>query len=103
MSDTAKTLLGTFGMTDFLIPLVLSDLSEEDARTRSRDGEGPSITWIVGHLLHYRLVVMSMLGHERADSHGARSRRPRPTGANTRPSPTFKSSGMYSPRTSRRC
>jgi hypothetical protein len=41
MSDTAKTLLGTFGMTDFLIPLVLSDLSEEDARTRSRDGEGP--------------------------------------------------------------
>lgn len=70
MSDTAKTLLGTFGMTDFLIPLVLSDLSDEDARTRSRDGAGPSITWIVGHLLHYRFVVMSMLGHERVDPHG---------------------------------
>ena len=70
MSDTAKTLMGTFGMTDFLVPLVLEDLSDEDARKRSRDGDGPSITWMIGHLMHYRCYVMSMLGDERVDPAG---------------------------------
>lgn len=70
MSDTAKTLMGSFGMTDFLVPLVLEDLSEEDARKRSRDGDGPSIAWTVGHLLHYRCNVMTLLGDERVDFAG---------------------------------
>ena len=70
MSETAKTLMGTFGMTDFLMPLVLEDLSDEDARKRSRGGEGPSIAWMVGHLMHYRYYVMSVLGHERVDPAG---------------------------------
>ncbi len=70
MTETAKTLMGTFGMTDYLIPMVLDDLSEEDARKRSRDGEGPSITWSVGHLLHYRYHLMTMLGAERVDPSG---------------------------------
>lgn len=70
MSGTAQTLMGTFGMTDFLVPLVLEDLSDEDARKRSRDGEGPSIAWTVGHLMHYRYYVMRMLGDERLDPAG---------------------------------
>jgi hypothetical protein len=70
MSETAKTLMGTFGMTDFLVPLVLKDLSDDDARKRSRDGEGPSIVSIVGHLLFYRHYVMSLLGHEGVDPNG---------------------------------
>ena len=70
MSDTSKTLMGTFVTTDFLVPLVLEDLSEDDARKRSRDGEGPSIAWIVGHLLHYRHFVMNLLGHDRVNPHG---------------------------------
>jgi uncharacterized damage-inducible protein DinB len=61
----AETLMGTFGMTDYLIPLVLEDLTDEDARKRTRDDEGPSISWMVGHLLHYRHHVMSLLGAER--------------------------------------
>jgi uncharacterized damage-inducible protein DinB len=81
MGDTAKTLLGTFGMTDFLIPLVLEDVSDEDARKRSRDGKGPSIAWMVGHLLYYRHHVMSMLGHERVDPHGDTFTRPATDGS----------------------
>jgi uncharacterized damage-inducible protein DinB len=57
--------MGTFGMTDYLIPMVLEDLSDEDARKRARGDEGPSIAWIVGHLLHYRYHVMELLGVER--------------------------------------
>lgn len=60
--QTATTLLGTFGMTDFLMPLVLDDLSDEQARWRSREGDGPSITWLVGHLLHYRYYLFGVLG-----------------------------------------
>ena len=70
MTGITQTLTGTFGMTDFLVPLVLEDLSDEDARKRSREGEGPSIAWTVGHLMHYRYYVMSMLGDERVDPAG---------------------------------
>ena len=65
MSQTAETLMGTFGMTDYLIPMVLEDVSDEDARKRTRDDEGPSIAWMVGHLLHYRHHVMALLGASR--------------------------------------
>lgn len=57
--------MATFGMTDYLIPMVLEDLTDEDARKRARDDEGPSIAWMVGHLLHYRHHVMELLGAER--------------------------------------
>jgi len=67
MSSTAETLMGTFGMTDYLIPLVLEDLTDVDARRRARGDEGPSIAWMVGHLLHYRHHVMGLLGDERED------------------------------------
>lgn len=65
MSATAETLLGTFRMTDYLVPMVLEDLTDEDARQRSRGDEGPSIAWMVGHMLHYRHHVMGLLGAER--------------------------------------
>lgn len=70
MSGTTQTLMGIFGTTDFLVPLVLEDLSEEEARLRSRDGAGPSITWSIGHLLHYRYYLLGMLGAPRDNPHG---------------------------------
>ncbi len=68
MTGTTQTLTGTFGTTDFLMPLVLEDLTDEDARKRSRGEEGPSIAWMVGHLLHYRHYVMTLLGGEERDN-----------------------------------
>ena len=65
MTASGQTLMGVFGMTDFLMPVVLEDLSDEDARKRSRGEEGPSIAWTVGHLLNYRIYVMNLLGEER--------------------------------------
>lgn len=70
MTTTAQTLMGLFGMTDFLVPLVLEDLSEDQARRRARKGEGPSIEWAIGHLLHYRYYVLGMLGVERENPYG---------------------------------
>ena len=59
-------------MTDFLMPLVLDDLSDEQARERSRGEEGPSIAWTVGHLLPYRVHVLGLLGEERENPYEAR-------------------------------
>lgn len=65
MTGSVDTLMGVFGTTDFLMPLVLDDLSDEHARKRSRGEEGPSIAWTVGHLLYYRIYVMNLLGEKR--------------------------------------
>jgi len=70
MSHTAETLMGTFRLTDYLVPMALEDVTDEDARKRSRGDEGPSIAWLVGHMLHYRHHVLSLLGAERDDPWG---------------------------------
>jgi len=61
MSGSLKTLMGAFGTTDFLMPLILGDLTEEDGRKRARGQEGPSISWTVGHLLSSRVYVLNVL------------------------------------------
>jgi uncharacterized damage-inducible protein DinB len=70
MSGTTETLTAPFGMTDYILPMVLEDLSDEDARKRARGDSGPSIAWIVGHLLHYRIHVLGLLGERRDDPWG---------------------------------
>ncbi len=72
MNEGAKTLLGVSGTVDFLMPLVLADLSDEQARKRSRGDAGPSIAWTVGHLLHYRCNAMKLVGHTRDNPYAAR-------------------------------
>ena len=61
MVNSAAPLMNIFGTTDHLIPLILGDLSDSDARTRARDGEGPSIAWHLGHLLSYRHQGLKLL------------------------------------------
>ena len=70
MNDTSTTLLGAFGISDGLIPLVLEDISEEDGQRLSRGDQGPSIAWTVGHLLNYRYSVMNALGDDRPSPYG---------------------------------
>lgn len=65
MSGGAKTLAGLFGMTEFMIPVVLDDLSEAQGRERPRGEGGPSIAWTIGHLMHSRIWVLQALGVER--------------------------------------
>jgi len=69
MSGSAKTLAGLYGMTDFMIPMVLDDLSEEEARARPRGEGGPSIAWTVGHLLNYRIFMLNRFGSERDNAY----------------------------------
>jgi uncharacterized damage-inducible protein DinB len=70
MSSGVKSLAGIFGMTDFMIPIVLDDLTDEQACARARGEGGPSILWSVGHLLHYRCFMLGRFGQ----AHGASER-----------------------------
>ena len=65
MSGSATTLGGLYGTTDFMIPMVLDDLTDEQARTRPRGEGGPSIAWTIGHLLNYRIFMLNRFGAER--------------------------------------
>ena len=67
MANSAAPLMNIFGTTDHLIPLILDDLSDVDARTRARDDEGPSIVWHLGHLLSYRHKMLQWLGQSEAN------------------------------------
>lgn len=64
MDDIARPLVAGLGNADFLVELLLADLKEEDLHRRARDGQGSSPAWIVGHLLHYRHVVLGVCGQE---------------------------------------
>ena len=45
---------------------ILSDLSAEVSRRRTRDGRRPLITWEVGHLLRHRCQLLGLPGVEAA-------------------------------------
>lgn len=66
MDGGAKSLAATFGMTDFMLPVVLDDLSDDQVYARPREG-GPSIAWTLGHLMHSRVFVLNTLGDGRAN------------------------------------
>ena len=65
MSGSIKSLSGLFATSDFMIPFVLDDLTDDDARKRSRGDSGPSIAWTIGHLMRSRIWVLNLLGIER--------------------------------------
>ncbi len=71
MTDLTTPLANIFATTDQLIPLVLDQLTDRMSRTRARDDEGPSISWHLGHLLHYRCTALDLLGMDAANPYRA--------------------------------
>lgn len=57
-------MIASLKFSDFIVNTVTGDLTDDHARTRARDNEGPSILWILGHLMHYRYLMMGLLGHQ---------------------------------------
>lgn len=67
MGPMMRSLSASFKIADGLMPLVTADLSNEQAIWRTRDGKGPSISWSILHMLHYRYNIMGALGAGRPD------------------------------------
>jgi uncharacterized damage-inducible protein DinB len=65
------SLLALFRTTTKILNLSLTELSDETARLRSRDSNGPSISWTVGHLLDSRIKILALLGDVRPNTYDA--------------------------------
>ena len=65
MGSMAKPIEDSLRFTDFIMDLVTGDMKNEDAVKRARGDEGASISWVVGHLIHYRYLIMNLLGAEK--------------------------------------
>ncbi|MEW6322483.1 MAG: DinB family protein [Acidobacteriota bacterium] len=75
MDTLARPLIGLYQLSNGILATSLQDLSDHDARVRVRGGNGPSIAWVVGHLCHYKLVVLGLLGQPRDNALEARFER----------------------------
>lgn len=66
MQGMIRPLAESLRLSQFVMNLVLPDTKNEDAFRRLRDSEGPSISWVTGHLCHYRYKIMKLLGVDEA-------------------------------------
>ncbi len=68
MGQLATPLAAQYRTTDGVLPFALTGVTNEVATTRIRDGQGPSISWTLGHLLHFRHHTLGLLGGPKEDS-----------------------------------
>jgi uncharacterized damage-inducible protein DinB len=62
MTSLLKPIADSFRTTNVVLELCLGDLNDNDSKHRTRDGEGPSIAWEVGHMLDFRCTALRLLG-----------------------------------------
>jgi len=59
--ENAQRLASLARFNDDLIMLSLTDMSDEVAKRRLRDG-GPSVAWNIGHMLYHRSQIAAAIG-----------------------------------------
>ncbi len=72
MEPLVRPVVGLYQTSNRILATSIQDLSEPDAKSRSRSGTGPSVAWIVGHLCHFKIKVLGLLGQERDNPFAAR-------------------------------
>jgi uncharacterized damage-inducible protein DinB len=60
-TERAQGLTNVLTFNDDMLMTALTDITDDLARRRLRDG-GPSIAWIVGHMLHHRNQIAAAIG-----------------------------------------
>src|SRR6266511_2611466 len=65
MDPLVQPIIALYGLSSSILATAIGDISDEDAKARSRGGTGPSIAWTVGHLCHSKIAVLALLGHSR--------------------------------------
>ena len=65
MDPLARPIIALYGLSNSILATGIGDLSDENAKARSRGGAGPSIAWTIGHLCHFKIKVLELLGQSR--------------------------------------
>jgi len=71
MHPIARGLFEGFRYTHQSFELAVDDLDRGQLLHRTRGGSGPSILWHLGHLMHYRIIVLNRLGEPRESPYAA--------------------------------
>ena len=65
MDTLARPIIALYGLSNGILATGIGDLSDQDAKARSRGGAGPSISWTIGHLCHFKIKVLELMGQSR--------------------------------------
>jgi uncharacterized damage-inducible protein DinB len=72
MSELIRPVAESLRISDFFMELMTGDLANDLAVRRVRDTEGPSISWVVGHLLNGRCELLKLLDPEAENPYAER-------------------------------
>ena len=65
MDASIRTVIALHGVSNGILATSIGDLTDQSAKARSRGGAGPSIAWTIGHLCHYKIKMLALLGQPR--------------------------------------
>lgn len=70
MNAIVRPFIASFAYSNNLVRFITDDLSRQQALFRTRDGEGASVLWTLGHLYDYRCMALELLGVEKEREYG---------------------------------
>jgi uncharacterized damage-inducible protein DinB len=85
MDTLAYPIIALYGLSNGILATGIADLSDQDARARSRGGTGPSISWTIGHLCQFKIKALELLGQSPENPFGATFEQTATDGANYPP------------------
>jgi len=68
MDALIQPIIALHGVSNSILATGIGDLTDRDAKARSRGGTGPSIAWTIGHLCHYKVKILELLGQPRENA-----------------------------------
>jgi hypothetical protein len=71
MESMARSIVAQYGSSGGILATSVKDLSDSDAKTRSRAGSGPFIAWTIGHLCPYKVKMLQLPGFAKANPFAA--------------------------------
>ena len=72
MDALTRPIIALHGVSSSLLATGIKDLTDQHAKMRSRAGTGPSIAWTIGHLCHYKIKMLNLLGQSRENPFAAK-------------------------------
>ena len=71
MDTLVRPIAAQYALSHGILNTSVKDLSDAEAKRRSRNGEGTSIAWTIGHLSNWRVKMLALLGQPRENPFAA--------------------------------
>ncbi len=71
MDAFIRPIIALHGVSNSILATGIGGSDRSGREGRSRGGTGPSIAWTIGHLCHYKVKVLELLGQPRENTFAA--------------------------------